>query len=214
MAYIEYKKIKGKLYKYERRSYRVGDKIKHTSKYLGPVELAGKRKRGQGRKAEVFVRPLNNEELKELNKAKKSSNSFTKDRATIILLSHAHLSVEEISNKTNRERRSVVYAVKKFNAEGILALQRGKAKGATPKFNDLTKKVILLHFSKQPKDFGLHFTTWTLPRLKKHLVDYKVVESISIERLRQIIGEVGARLKRSKRWQYSPDPEFDKKKLL
>ena len=68
-----------------------------------------------------------------------------------------------------------------------------------------------MHFSKQPRDFGLHFTTWTLPRFRNHLVNYKVVESISIERLRQILDEAGARLKRSKRWQYSPDKDFDKK---
>lgn len=213
MAYIEYKRIKGKLYKYERRSYRVGDKIKHTSKYLGPAEPAVKRRKGQGRKPEVFVRSPSNDELLALKKAKKSSNSFTKDRATVILLSQDHMGVGEISKRTNKERRSIVYAIKEFNAKGINALQQGKAKGAVPKFTGVTKKIILMHFSKQPKDFGLHFTTWTLPRFKKHLADFKVVDSISIERLRQILDTAGARLERSKRWQYSPDPEFSKKNL-
>lgn len=213
MAYIEYKKIKGRLYKYERRSYREGGKVKHTSKYIGPAEPVGKRKKGQGRKPNVFVRPLDSEEIKELHKAKKSSNSFTKDRATIILLSADHLSVEEISRRTNRERRSVVDAIREFTAKGINALQKGKAKGATPKFTEATKKVILMHFSKQPKNFGLHFVTWTLPRFREYLVEYNVVNSISIERLRQILDGAGARLKKSKRWQYSPDSEFHKKNL-
>lgn len=213
MAYLEYKKIKGKLYKYERRSYRIGDKVKHTSKYLGPAEPVGTRKKGQGRKPEVFVRALSKDEISILQKAKKSGNSFTKDRATVLLLSSDHLSVLEIGKRTNKERRSVAYAIQEFNANGIKALQRGKAKGAAPKFSETTKKVILMHFSKQPKDFGLHFTTWTLPRFREYLMEDKVVDSISIERLRQILDEAGARLKRSKRWQYSPDPEFHKKKL-
>jgi hypothetical protein len=81
------------------------------------------------------------------------------------------------------------------------------------KFTDIIKKIILLHFSKSPKEFGLHFTTWTLPRFRTHLIDYKVVESISIETLRQILMKSGAKLERSKRWQYSPDKDFHKKNL-
>ena len=46
MAYIEIKTIKGRKYKYERISYRVGDVVKHTSKYLGPVEPKNKKKKG------------------------------------------------------------------------------------------------------------------------------------------------------------------------
>ena len=54
-----------------------------------------------------------------------------------------------------------------------------------------------MHFSQKPSKFSYHFTTWTLPRLKKHLIEYNVVDSISIERLRQILDEAGARLKMS-----------------
>lgn len=38
MSYVEIKIIKGREYKYERTSYRVGDIVRHKSKYLGPVE--------------------------------------------------------------------------------------------------------------------------------------------------------------------------------
>ena len=44
MSYIEIKTIKGKKYKYERTSYRVGDVVKHTSKYLGPLEPKNKKR--------------------------------------------------------------------------------------------------------------------------------------------------------------------------
>jgi len=46
MSYIEIKTIKGNKYKYERTSYRVGDVVKHKSKYLGPVEPKNKMKKG------------------------------------------------------------------------------------------------------------------------------------------------------------------------
>ena len=44
MSYIEIKIIKGKEYIYERTSYRIGNKVKHTSKYLGPVDPKNKTK--------------------------------------------------------------------------------------------------------------------------------------------------------------------------
>jgi len=45
MSYIEIKKIGGKEYKYKRTSYRVGDKVKHNSEYLGPVKPLNKTKK-------------------------------------------------------------------------------------------------------------------------------------------------------------------------
>jgi hypothetical protein len=44
MSYIEIKKIGGKEYRYKRTSYRVGDKVKHKSEYLGPVKTKKKKK--------------------------------------------------------------------------------------------------------------------------------------------------------------------------
>lgn len=207
--------IKGREYKYEVKNYREGNKVKHKKKYIGPIEPINKaqRKKGQGRKPKIFVRDLTKEDKEFLEKAKKSSSSFTRDRAKIILLSSNKISVKDVAKNSATEIRKVRKAIKEFNKKGILALQRGKAKGATPKFTKEINSLILMHFSKQPKDFDLHFTAWTLPRFRKHLIDYKVVDSISIEKVRQIIDNAGARLKRSKRWQYSPDSEFDKKKL-
>lgn len=207
--------IKGRKYKYQVENYREGSKIRHKKKYVGPVEPLNKkqRKKGSGRKPKLFVRGLTNEEKEVLKKATKSNVSFTKDRANLLLLSSRKFTVKEITQKTSCDVRKARTAIKVFNEKGLASLKRGKAKGAIPKFTDIVKKIILLHFSKQPKDFGLHFTTWTLPRFRQHIIDYKIVDSISIEKVRQILDNAGARLKRSKRWQYSPDKDFDKKKL-
>lgn len=45
MVYVEIKIIKGRKYSYERFSYRVGGVVKHTSKYLGPVDPKNKKKK-------------------------------------------------------------------------------------------------------------------------------------------------------------------------
>lgn len=213
MSYIEIKTINGKQYKYLRKTVRDGQKMNHiTLKYLGPVNPTYKTGKKRNRSnASIYVKHITNVEKEELEKATKSSNSFTRDRAKIILFSTKRLFARQIAEKIGCEARKVRLAIKSFNQKGLVALRRGKAKGAKPKFTDTTKKIILMHFSKQPKDFGLHFTTWTLPRFQQHLIEYKVVDSISIEKVRQILDGVGARLKKSKRWQYSPDKDFDKK---
>jgi len=45
MSYIEVKIINGKKYKYKRTSYRIGNIVKHTSKYIGPVKPKNKTKK-------------------------------------------------------------------------------------------------------------------------------------------------------------------------
>ena len=215
MTYTRIKTINGRSYKFLVAGKRVEGKVQQkVVKYLGPVnpiyKIGNKRAKTN---ASVYARPLTEQEKTELNKATKSSITFVRDRAKIILLSSQRLFAKQISHKLNCEPRKVRKAIKDFNSKDLQALQRRKAKGAVPKFTQLIKKIILMHFSKTPMSFGYHFTTWTLPRFTKHLIGYKVVESISIEKVRQILDEAGARLKRSKRWQYSPDKDFHKKNL-
>lgn len=213
--HIEIYKIKGRKYKYAVKNYRVGKKVKHKKTYIGPLEPVNKakRKEGGGRKPSIFVRDITSQEKAEVEKCLKSQDAFKRDRAKILLCSSQRLSIKEITEKITCGIRKARKAVQSFNQAGLSALQRGKAKGAVPKFTEAAKQVILMHFSHKPSKFNYHFTTWTLPRFRKHLIDYNVVGSISVERLRQILDKAGARLKRSKRWQYSPDKEFGKKKL-
>jgi len=212
MVYIEIKTINGRKYKYLRKTVRNRNKIEHiTLKYLGPVDPIYKIGKRHKSNASIYVKKLTDEDNFKLKKATKSNNAFVRDRARIILLSSEGLFSRQISEKIGCDTRKVRKAIKAFNDKGLKALQRGKAKGAKTKFTEAIKKVILMHFSKKPREYGYHFTTWTLPRFRQHLIDYNVVESISIEMVRKIIMKAGGKLKRSKRWQYSPDKNFEKK---
>ena len=215
MAYTRIKTINGKSYKYLVAGKRVDGNVQQkVVKYLGPVNpIYNIGKKREKSNASIYTRSLTEQEKLKLGKSSKSSNLFARDRAKIILLSSQRLFAKQIADKLDCEERKVRKAIKEFNAKGISALQRGKAKGAVPKFDSLKKRIMLMHFSKTPMSFGYHFMTWTLPRFTKHLIDYKIVESISIEKVRQILDEAGARLKRSKRWQYSPDKDLHKKNL-
>ncbi len=78
MAFIEIKTIKGKQYKYRRKSVRKGNKVVHVNvEYLGPVEpvyKTGKSEKPRKSNASIFVRDLTQEELEALKKLTKSGD--------------------------------------------------------------------------------------------------------------------------------------------
>ncbi len=215
MVYIEIKTINGKKYKYLRRAIRTEGKIKKISlKCLGPVNPIYRVRNKRKTNASIFVRSITKEEKEKLSLALYSTNAFVRDRAKIILASAEKISAVAIALKINCEARKVRKAIRIFNKTGLKVLQRNKARGAKLKFSKEDRMAILLHFSRSPRDFKIPVSYWTLPRLKKHLIEYKLVESISIETLRQILLRAGAKLTKSKRWQYSPDKNFLKKRKL
>ncbi|MGZ7120260.1 MAG: helix-turn-helix domain-containing protein [Methanobacterium sp.] len=215
MAFIEIKTIKGKQYKYRRKSVRKGDKVIHVNvEYLGPVEpvyKTGKSEKTRKSNASIFVRDLTEEEYEILKKLTKSSDSFKHDRAKILLLSSEKEPTKQISEKTNCDIRKVRNAIRSFNEKGIVALERGKAKGASIKFTDEEKAKMLKAASTEPIKLGLHFTTWSLSKLRNYYLNESIVKSISIESVRRLMKSEGMKIKKSKRFQYSNDKEFDKK---
>ena len=139
--HVEVYKIKGRLYKYSVRNYRVGEKVKHKKKYLGPVERVRewkrgrKRKLGGGRKPALFVRQFKASERMALERALASGKSFTKERIGIILSSASGKSAKEIALAISSDARRVRAAIKDFNKRGVLCLQRGKTTGRKPVFD-------------------------------------------------------------------------------
>lgn len=214
MSYIEIKNIAGKQYKYLIKSMREGNKIKKVFvKYLGPANPIYKTGKNRKTNASIFARKLSDEEKSKFKLALHSSNAFTKDRAKIVLFSSERMPPSEISKKINCDVRKVRRAIIDFNRGGLKALEKKKAKGAKPKFSEIEKKIILIHFSKNPKDFKVPISYWTIPKFTKHLIDSKVVDSISQDTVKRILKNAGAKLERSKRWQYSPDKNFLKKRM-
>lgn len=213
MSFIRIKKLNGKKYKFLVKGIRDGEKVRQkVVKYLGPVNPIYKTGFRRKTNASIFVRKLTDEEKNKIKTHTFSNNAFTKDRAKIILMSSEGLFSRQIAEKVSCDERKVWKAIKTFNNEGINSLQRKKAKGAKPKFTKEDKMVILIHFSKSPREFEVPISAWTLPRFREHLMKNKIVESISIEKIRQILLHAGAKLNRSKRWQYSPDKNFLRKR--
>lgn len=214
MVYIDTKIINGREYKYLRKTVWNGEKYIHVNlKYIGPVDPIYKTKKQRKSNASIYARELDDIEIKTLKKETKSGDAFRRDRAKIILLSAKGLSSREISEKISCGVKKVRHAIKAFNAEGLKSLERKKAKGAPPKFTKEQRAKILQTVLTEPVKLGLHFTTWSLPRLKKYLIDSGIVKHICIESIRNILKAEGFNYKKSRKRQYSNDPNFSKKNL-
>ena len=128
MSYIEIKTIKGRKYRYERTSYRVGKIVKHSSKYLEPVEPVDRKKKSNaGRKPKLKIRELTREEDKFIKRNIKNTQSFIKERARILRLSSMGKTVKEICQRLGFYRPKVEKIIKQFNANGLKIFQRGKS---------------------------------------------------------------------------------------
>lgn len=214
MTYERIKTIKGRKYRYLVKGERVNGKVKQkVVKYLGAVEPVKerRRKRGAGRKPSIFARELTQEEKTMLEKKSRSSSAFERDRALILLYSSEHMDVKQICEKVSREVRTVRGVIRRFNETGLKVFECKKTKGAEPKFTEEQRARVLQAALTEPKKLDLHFTTWSLPKLRAYLLKSGIVGSISIETVRKILRSNGIGLKRSRRKQYSNDPEFSKK---
>jgi len=212
MTYIEIKTIHGRQYKYLRKSIRDGKKVHHvTIKCLGPVTPIYKTGKSRKTNASIYVRPLEPDVIKTLKTATRSSNVFTRDRAKILLLSSQGYFAKQIAEKISCEARKVRTAIKAFNIKGLKSLERGKAKGAEARITKEQQAKILMTASTEPHRLGLHFTTWSLSKLRTYVIEQKIVDTISIESVRQLLKRERMKLRKSKRFQYSNDPLFAKK---
>ena len=189
--------IKGREYKYLVKNDRVGKKVKQrVVKYLGPVNPVYKKVRKSN--AWLFAKSSSETEIEILKKSKNSTSAFTRDRTRIILLSFQGNQCKQIAEKMDCDPRKVRNAIKAYNKIGLEALKRGKAKGAEPKFTKEQKAKIVMTASTDPIKLDLHFTTWSLPKLKKYFITKKIVDSISIETIRNIMKDMELSLKRAK----------------
>jgi hypothetical protein len=106
MAYTEIKTIKGRKYRYERVSYRKGNVVRHTSRYLGAVHPLNKRSNA-GRRPMLKTIGLSKNEQDFVRQNLKNSKSFIKDRARIIDLSSRGKTVKVICAETGFHRPKV-----------------------------------------------------------------------------------------------------------
>jgi transposase len=165
------------------------------------------------RPPEVFVRPLLDEERAELSRiGSRTRESVRLRRAMIVQMSSQDRPVPDIVALTGFSEEYVRKVIHDFNDHGLDALDPKWSGGRPPTFTEGVRRKIRNLALTRPNDLGLPFTCWSLSKLAEQLIERGVVETISLERLRQILRGYGITFQRTKTFKASPDPEFEVKK--
>jgi transposase len=165
------------------------------------------------RRAELFVRPLSDEEAAHLlNKVRRGKNAVVRHRAMLLFASFQGQSVGQISLMFQASATHVAALIHAFNEQGFPALDP-RWGGGRPRRIDLDERTEIVKVAlARPADRGEPFTRWSLTKLRAHLVRSRIVPAISRSQLWRILHEAGVRFTHHKTWKSSPDPEFETKK--
>jgi len=140
----------------------------------------------------LFVRKLAGPEEELIEKLMGHAESdLPKGRLRIIQLSAQGRKVPEISKEVDLHPINVRKWIHRFNQRGIDGLRSGKSPGRPPLFTDTQREKITRIASMEPRALGLHFSRWSLQRLRQYLIEHGIVQCISVETVRQIIQSQG-----------------------
>ena len=160
------------------------------------------------------LRELSADELLELQALLRAENTPAAvfRRSRLIWLLAGRYSIAKASQYVGLHYTNAHRWVKRFEAEGLAGLQ-SRARSGRPRVYDMAAedRVVDLATSR-PKDLGLGFTTWSLPKLAKHLHGYEEFGGISPETVRGILRRRGLRFLTGRTWCESDDPDYEAKK--
>jgi transposase len=95
--------------------------------------------------------------------------------------------VPEISEEVHLHPINVRKWIHRFNRYGLDGLRSGKSPGRPPIFNEEQRNEIVGIANTNPRLLGLHYSRWSLQRLRRYLIDHDIVDHISVETIRQIL---------------------------
>lgn len=148
---------------------------------------------------------------------RRGKNAIQVRRAMVILSSAQGYKVPEIARMYYLSEKYVRELIHRFNAEGLRSLNpryngpkvRG---GGSRTFSEEEKAQIIEIALFRPKDLGYPFARWSLDKLRLAILERKIVDSISIEALRNILRSHNITFQRTRSWKESKDPKFKEKK--
>lgn len=118
------------------------------------------------RSPEVFVRPLAHEEAVRLKRlAKRAKHASTRERAAILLGSHAGLSAPSIVASWLTDDNHVRKVIHEFNERGFSSLDPDYRGGRPRRIEREGRQRIVAIAGARPDTKGVPLTRWLLPRL-------------------------------------------------
>ena len=159
---------------------------------------------------QVRVRPISPPERIKLHRMKRlRSNAVNRQHARVILLSCGGVCNQQIAQAVGCTIQWVRKLVHRFNDDGIAGINWCPSRhGHGP--TKFTERVVdqIMHIAlRSPREL-IGLTQWSLRKLREYLVSQKIVESVSIQRLNELLHLCDIRLRRTKTWKESKDPLF------
>lgn len=102
--------------------------------------------------------------------------------------------------------------IHRFNEYGLLGLFDLPRCGRPPDFDMAQVLKVAEVATTPPEKLNLPFKTWSLSRLRRHLIEQGTVPSICREEIRRLLKDQGITYQQARTWQESDDPEFEIKR--
>jgi DNA-binding Lrp family transcriptional regulator len=158
----------------------------------------------------VHVRPLRPYEKIKLRRLKRQRRNAVNSRhARIILLSAGHQRNAVIAEFVGCSPTWVRQVIQRFNHDGIAGITW------YPWFPTRSPRTFPVEVREQIAEIALSspvsligMKQWSLPKLRRYLIEQHVVAAISIPWLAEILRRYKVRLRRTKTWKESTDPLF------
>lgn len=161
----------------------------------------------------LYVRNITPSEGRRLQEiVRHDRNRIKMRRAQVVLASAQGSKVPAIARRLYFSPQHVRTILKAFNAHGFAALVPKYGVGRPPEFSAEQHSLIVEAALCPPDLLGWPFRRWSLEKLRDHLVRERIIPSISLETLRQLLKARRVRLQRTKTWKECNDPALASKK--
>jgi transposase len=130
-------------------------------------------------------------------------------RAIVVMMSGQGQTVRDITSLLQVSEDYVRDVIHAFNERGFDALDPKPSGGRRKKIGEQLRSWICTIARTSPADWGLTgFSTWSLTKLREHLLQEGIVAELSRETLRRILRAGGVSWQTTTTWKASTDPDF------
>lgn len=171
-----------------------------------------------GRKAAALVLSAEDRAYLETQTRTRTIQVQTVTRARILLLKADGLPIDEIADKVDLNRKSVMLCINKYNEGGVEnALFDAPGRGRNAEITDEEKAWIINIACQKPAAFGYAAETWTYAKLTSHInktaeeAGYVRLSTIHKSTVHTILDEADIKPFRIKYYCENRDPQFDEK---
>jgi transposase len=166
-------------------------------------------------KPPLFIRPLTENERRQLEADRRTADACRVRRAQIVLASAQKLAPQPIAQLVGCSVQTVRNVIHAFNTRGMAGLEKQSTRPKTvAPVLDTAHCDCLQHILHQsPRTYDKPTGVWTLALAAEVCYEQGVTERLlSDETLRRALQRLETNWKRAKHWITSPDPHYARKK--